>query len=89
MRASKPRGDLVEGGSMKAARASMVAAGIALAAFSPARVEAEEPLNPMCEKLLPVTLVEKVTGAKGVKNLPPNPRKAAGGDCTTARTTII
>jgi hypothetical protein len=54
---------------------------VALAMAALPSVRADEPVNPMCEKVLPVALVQKVTGAKGVKLLPRNPRKGAGGDC--------
>ena len=66
---------------MRLASISSVVWVLALAAAAPSPAQAEEPVNAMCEKVLPLALVRKVTGEKDAKLLPRNPRKGAGGDC--------
>ena len=68
--------------------ASLTILALAVSALArPARsVPGQAPggINPDCEKLLPVALVEKASGRTGIKLMPRDPAVGAGGDCNYA-----
>ena len=65
--------------------ALLVSTAISISANREATSSGPQAVSPAAEKLLTIADVESVTGAKGLKLVPKNPAKGAGGDLNFAK----